>query len=458
LRVSCKRIILGIVLKQTQITYFLLIFLLCGILIPQENVFDPDEEIFYRADTLIGSKENDSPVREYFSNFHMWQNNVDIYSDYAKQFIELDKVRMRGNVKFTQEGLLLLSPRVNYDGQTGIAETFDSVEIFDDAQYIIANKSFYFSGEKKAVFTRDVWARDDSSEIFCDELIYFKESGRTYAYGNVAVFGKYSASILTGDTIISYKDSSLSWALGKPILFQLDSSYSVAGSDSVLTIDTLIISCDTMISIRKEENEMFEFTGNLKLTRNSISAKSDRGFFDKKKEELIIFGSPVAFLDSTQLYGDTIIVNMEDGKIKKISSVDNSISVSRDTILPADRLNQIKGERIDINFVGGEINNILANGNAKSLYYFFNDSDADSPPRSDGLDRKGSDSLKIEFIEGQMENVYWFGGVAAEYFPEHLVEGKADDFYLPGFQWQESRPEIPKRNVRNSRYLESIKK
>ncbi len=410
--------------------------------------FDPDGEIFYKADTLIGSKENDSPVREYFSNFHMWQNDIDIYSYYAKQFIELDRVRMKGNVKFTQDSLILLSPRVNYDGQTGIAETFDSVEIFDEGQYIIANKSFYYSGEKKAVFTSDVWAKDDSTEIFCDKLIYFKESKRTFAYGNVAVFGTYSGSILRGDTIINYKDSSLSLALGKPVLFQLDSVYSI---DSVLTVDTLIISCDTMISIRKDEQEQFEFIGNLKLTRNSVSAKSDKGFYDREKGELILFGSPVAFLDSTQLYGDTIVVLTENGKIQKILSIDNSISVSRDTALPADRLSQIKGDRININFREGEIFNILSNGNAKSLYYFLNDSDKESAPRSDGLDRKSSDSLKIDFLEGQMENVYWFGGVAAEYFPEHLVEGKAVSFYLPGFQWQDGRPEIPTRKPRNKR-------
>ena len=405
----------------------------------QEIVFRKDQPVPFQADSLIGSKSTMGPLREYYGNCKWTQNELELSCEYAKQYLKINKAILKINVELKQPGMVLKTPHLIFNDASNEAQAFDSVEIIDDDKYLIAEKGVYNTETKISVFNNRVLAEDDSSIVYADKVIYNRKSKESSAFGTVSLFSKTNPVILTGDTILNNPLSNRIIAKGKPILYQLDSII----RDNVITIDTLKISCEKIIGYTGDENK-YIFQDSLIIEKDGTSATAQMGIFDKLNEQIILIGAPIVYYDSTQLSGDTIIIELSENKLKSIFSSGEAFSISSND-LDSLRKNQIEGDTIQLSFLQGKLSNIKSKGNSKSLYYFLD------KEKKDGADIKDSDELEILFKDGKVEDIYWYGNVNGEFHPEKILTGKEKDLYLPRFQWNNSKKKIPNRSIRNSR-------
>ena len=123
--------------------------------------------------------------------------------------------------------------------------------------------------------------------------------------------GKYSEMYLFADSIRNLTRERYTIAKSNPVLFKIDTlkkdstNYNeiTNKTDTIkyLTFDTLSISSNIMEAIRDYKDEQYVFTGNVELNKIDIQAKSEKAIYKKDREKIFLFGSPVVWLDSTQI-------------------------------------------------------------------------------------------------------------------------------------------------------------
>ncbi len=424
-------------------------FIILGVcFIGLTSISKSDDIILRNADSLRGLNTDETSIREFFGNVWLIQNDLDLKCDYAKQYLNSNTVDLIGNVVITQRTMILKSPKIFYNGNSGVAIADNGVALRDANSYLEAQKGTYSTKAYMADFFGDVFIEDDSVKIYSDNVVHNRQTRESFATGDVWIFGKYTNVVMKGDTIINIPKDSYSISMGNTVLFKIDT---VRRLDSIfveeeeqflstylMSLDTLSISCDTMQAYRFIGNEEYFFDGNVQIVKENIKAIAKSAVFYKNQNIIILRDKPIVWYDSTQLFSDSIVLELTDNKLKKLSAFGNSIAVTKLDSLDNERINQISANDIFIEFDDGKINSLRGNVNASSLYFFMDDEGYN------GVDRKSTDSIHVEFIDGEPENIFWIGSSVAEFYPENVIFGKISTYFLPEFKWSDIRPEIKK--------------
>lgn len=394
--------------------------------------------ILQNADQLIGKRSDIEDVRYFIGNVKFKHGDVFVNCDTAIQYIKANKADLFGNVIITQTTLTLQAPKMTYNGNTYIAKTNSGVTINDKGTFIAADSGRYSTKNKEVNFKGNVLIDDDSVIINANRIKHFRINENTFAYGNVKIQGKYNNTILYGDTVINLPQLNYSMATSNPFLIQMDTASVQNTRDSLLNeevnIDTLVISCDTIKSIRKNETEIYRFIDSVRILRNEIASVCNYAYYNKSDEFIKLIENPVLWFDQTQLFGDTISIFMKNNKLNQITSINKTFVVSMtDTSYP-ERLNQISGEFVEINFNESDISSIKSSGDIKSLYFIFSDGIAD------GADLGAADELEIFFEDGEAVKLFKISGIAGEILNEERIAGDIRSFYLPSFRYRNDKP------------------
>ena len=393
------------------------------------------------ADSLVKTLGDNGNIRNYEGHVSIVQGDVHIKCDKATQYLDANKAELSGNVILTQEKMNLYTPKGLYDGNSKIATAYNGVKIIEDSTVLTADNGTYSTETNIADFVGNVKIVDDSAIIYSDRIIYHRSNRNSFAYGNVLIQGRYTNTLLRGDTINHYPNQNLTYIYGKPILYQIDTVKNK--NDSLVAamqekpveykFDTLCISSVTMEAHRSGTQEFYYFRDSVEICRDHISSKSDSAEYDKLAEIIKLRGKPVVWYDSTQLYADSIIIYVPNKKLSRIESYNNALAATRSDTLFKDKINQIIGNKILIIFEKDTINTICSYGNAKSLYF------SGSGESDEGAARNSADTLFVNFVKGEPDNIKWLGGVQGEFFPGNLLmEPKM--YYLPLFKWSDTKP------------------
>lgn len=429
---------------------YILIFFLLYYFSPAQPSKGNEKIVLHYADSLVGMTEGEGMMRKYEGNVRMQQGNVYVKCNTAIHYISQNKATLIGNVIITQDTMVLKSPRVDYDGNTGMADAQQGVTINDRKTNLTAKTGFYSTKTRIADFIGKVMIEDDSVVIFSDKVTYYRDTKMSLATGNTLIRGKFTNIILNGDTVLYRPNDKYLFVTGRPILMQIDTIRSSASGESAsstpskLQFDTLMIVSDTMESFREARNERYYFKKNVEITRSKVAATSQLAEYYRAKSYMKLLGAPIIWYDSTQLYSDSTVIYLEKDKLKSIFAYNNAFAGTRDDSLNLDRINQIAGNTIQLFFEGDSIKLLLSTGEARSLYFM----EGEEGP--EGAARNGSDTIVINISEGKAEFIKWLGGVQGEYYPEHLIYNKIKEYFLPNYRWSETRPR--KKQLRRVSY------
>lgn len=393
---------------------------------------------------MEGFQSPGSHIRNFRGNVRMFHKDIKILCNHATQYFNENRAELHGNVRMYQKGMLLKAPYVMFNGNTNIADAPRGVEIIQEKSTLIADRGKYSTETKIADFKGNVAIDDDSATVYADRIVHHRETENSFAYGNVWIRGKYSNSLLRGDTVEYYPKRDYTLAKGGPVLLQIDTIKAEGSAqadipDSLkkkngIELDTLFISSVLMESLRGNNIEKYFFDGNVEILRSNVAAKADSAVFNKQDGFIKLYDFPIVWHDSTQLYSDSTVIYIEDDRLERIHAHGNALAASRDDTSDIRRINQVTGAELIIGFREGKINGIDAYGNIKSLYFL------NGEENSEGVDQKAADTIRINFAGGEPDNILWLGKVSAKYFPENLVWKNPGEYFLPDFKWTDIRP------------------
>jgi hypothetical protein len=192
--------------------------------------------------------------------------------------------------------------------------------------------------------------------------------------------------------------------------------------------DSIFIASDTMMITGKPEKRIVRAFPDARLFKSDLSGKADSIHSSQITGYTKLITRPVLWSSNGQITGDTIklISNIETEKLDSLRVYYNSFMVQKDTI---DGFNQVKGKELIGLFEDNKIIEATFIKNAESIYYTRNDNG-----QLIGIDKQLAASIKMEFSDQEVTDVYYFDKTNGELLPENEIPPNARR--LKGMNWR----------------------
>lgn len=271
------------------------------------------------------------------------------YSPATKLAIFNDSVRLE-NPNFT-----LYSDTLHYDTESKIATILGPSIIESDSGTIHSSRGWYNTETNTSLLL-------DRSEVYTgdrvligDSISYNQDAGFGEAFGNMFLRDTLHKVILEGQ--YGYYNERTEYA------FATDSARFLEYSQG----DTLYLHADTleMSTIDSTAREIKAFHG-VRFYRTDMQGVCDSMQFNTNDSILYMYKEPILWNQQYQLYGDTIVVYMNDSTIEYAHVIQFAFAVEH---LDSTYYNQLKGNDLKAYFEGQVVRQIDVEGNAESIYY-----------------------------------------------------------------------------------------
>lgn len=424
------------------------------------SLFAQQEMITVIGEQLIGKYENGESIREVIGNVVLTQGNVIINCDRAIQYLAKNDAKLIGNVVIRQDTLTIYTQQGYYFGNSRRAVSTSGVRLEDTKVILTATKGEYFFNDSRAEFDFNVKLWDSTVTLNSQHLIYYRPEAKAIAFTEVSI--KDSANIIYSDSLIHFRDEKLSYCFRNvrinslkdnvvisgnyledhrsknytlieddPMLLQIDTVKSVE-TDSITSVDTLIIRAKKMEAFRGEETK-FIASDSVIIWQGVFASRNELTHYNKGEEKIITYKNdefkeqPVMWYENSQLSGDSINIQLIEKKIEKIYVLGNALVTSFNVEFPA-RLDQISGGEVQMSFEENNLTLTEVFQNILSVYYLYEEE------KPNGLIKASARDARINFLNKKVEEVRLFGEPNSEYHPENLVKGNEKNFLLPRFK------------------------
>ncbi|MFN3306992.1 MAG: hypothetical protein ACK42Z_07390, partial [Candidatus Kapaibacteriota bacterium] len=190
-----------------------------------------------------------------------------------------------------------------------------------------------------------------------------------------------------------------------------------------IQLDTLFIFADTLVSENSDNELVLSFHNNVKLFKGDLTSVGEFGKIFEKSEWGYLIGKPVVWFDSTELRGDSLFLRFNDKRINFLAFINNSAILSPSSI-DTNWINFVISDTIKVFLDSNRVDYVLGIGKAKTSYFL-----KDEESGAIQLANYASDSVKIEFVENEIESVIWLGNVDGEVIPRRIYEKNLEKYY-----------------------------
>ncbi len=410
---------------------------------------------------------------EAFSNVRMEQGDtLFVYGDYLIYEGNIQLARLRNNVRMVNNQVTLYTDSLNYDRMVNVGYYFDGGRIEDEENVLSSLYGKYFPDSKLAVFNDSVKLVNPQFILYSDTLEYntnskiatilgpseiVSDSATVYTskgwYDTVAdksllldrsqiVSGN---RILIGDSIAYNKMLGFGEAFGNMTLRDtvqkiiLEGQYGyynelteyAFATDSARFLeyskgDTLFLHGDRleMLTVDSVYREIKAFYG-VRFFRTDIQGVCDSIQFNTKDSVLYMFRDPILWNEQYQLFGDTILIFMNDTAVDYAHVKGFAFAIQH---LDSTYYNQLKGKDLKAYFEGEAVRLIEVEGNAESIFY---------PLENDGtkvgLNESKSGFLSIWLKENKLERLKIWPTPVGSLTP--IPDLKPEQKTLKDFKW-----------------------
>lgn len=411
-------------------------------------------------------------------------------------YADTREVYFQDKVKLTDPEYTMSTDTLLYDLNRELATFVALTTINDGRSRILTRSGFYDMRSGEAEFGKRPIIEDSTQQVVADSIRYDKKKGSGFAKGNVVVrdtaqgltvlsgqaeFDQGTGSMLAtlkpvmilrrdSDSLFISADTLRSGSRPRRVEIIPDSAASPGDTatsigrsmkdrstkptDSLKTISlssdtrlaatsttqdsvsaTRIISLKTSVVSRDtlaQETDSVRFFlayRHVKIFSDSLQGVCDSLSYSAEDSVFRFFQDPVLWARDSQVTGDTILLHTRNQKPDQLWVLENGFSVSR---TPEELFNQIRGNTLFGQFMGGEIDFLRARGSAESLYYLQAEDSSYF-----GLNYAKADAISLYFINRELKRVTWVAGVEGVTYPFRQIP--SDKRQLRGFKWLEDR-------------------
>ena len=271
------------------------------------------------------------------------------YSPATKLAIFNDSVRLE-NPDFT-----LYSDTLHYQTDTKLATILGPSVIVSDSGTVRTSLGWYDTEQNKALLLDRSTIESGNRILSGDSIAYDRNSGFGEVFGNMCLQDTLQQVMLEGQ--YGFYNEKTEYA------FATDSARFLEYSQG----DTLYLHADTlqMETVNPDTREVKAFHG-VRFFRTDLQGVCDSMLFNTRDSVLYLFTEPVVWNEQYQLYGDTILIYLNDSTIDFAHVRQFAFAIQQ---VDSVSFNQLKGTDLKAYFDGKSVRQIDVSGNAESIFY-----------------------------------------------------------------------------------------
>ena len=376
-----------------------------------EVCFRHDSSYMYCDSAYFFEKSNSL---EAFSHVRMEQGDtLFVYGDYLHYNGDTQIAHLRDNVRMENGQVTLFTDSLNYERISNIGYYFEGGMIVDSLNQLSSFYGQYSPATKLAIFNDSVRLENPDFILYSDTLHYQTDTKLATILGPSVIvsdsgtvrtsLGWYDTEqnkallldrstiesgnrILSGDSIAYDRNSGFGEVFGNMCLqdtlqqVMLEGQYGfynekteyAFATDSARFLeysqgDTLYLHADTlqMETVDPDTREVKAFHG-VRFFRTDLQGVCDSMLFNTRDSVLYLFTEPVVWNEQYQLYGDTILIYLNDSTIDFAHVRQFAFAIQQ---VDSVSFNQLKGTDLKAYFDGKSVRQIDVSGNAESIFY-----------------------------------------------------------------------------------------
>ncbi len=186
----------------------------------------------------------------------------------------------------------------------------------------------------------------------------------------------------------------------------------------------------------EDTNKLRYFTAypNAVIFSDSLQGKCDSLAFSQQDSLIRMYVDPVLWPNKSQISGDVILIQLENGEFKELEVPRNAIMITRSGPEQAQFYDQIQGNTIKGYFKESNLDSLIAEPNAASIYYITDEEEAYV-----GTSQATAERIEILFENEEIHSIKYRKDVDQLMTP--IPDVNPQEMKLSRFKWrEEERP------------------
>lgn len=385
-------------------------------------------ELNYNTGTDVGS---------YMNGGRLVNKETTITSAIGYYYHNSNDALFYGNVVLKDPKRTIYADSIKYNTEKEIAYFITKTRIVDKDSNVIETSSGYYDTKKEKAFlgNNSVIHKGDAY-VKAQTIDYNNSTKQAVAHGNVVWQDSSERTTILSNDMYSNEDSSYVKAYNDPLMISVSEDHK----------DTLYLSADTLWTYKIphrtleyvkdssgktdtiEKNDSIKIVKafyHMKMIQGQMSGSADSLAYSELDSTFKLYHSPILWMDSTQITGDSIYLYSSNKQINKVDVFGSAFIVNMQA--PA-IFNQIKGKFMRALIDNKKISAVFVDGNAESIYYIKDKNEAYT-----GANKSTSGFIRVSFHNGEVDRIKLTGSPEAEFTPMKKIS--PESFRLSGFQW-----------------------
>lgn len=339
-------------------------------------------------------------------------------SDYGEYMPDTREAVFHYNVKLKGKNTEVKTDTLYYNTVTKVARVRNRSNIFTGKSEIYTTDAIYNTVTGKTIMHARSTVRNATSSIVGDSIVNVKESGETFAKGNVEIVDSKNKTILSGH------DAYYNEKIGQATITD-----SALVKDYSNVTDTLFLHADTLklFSYNLNTDSVYRVMHgyrNVRAFRSDMQAVADSMNFNNRTKIMALHYDPIVWQDRQQIVGEEVYLHLNDSTIDSARVVRQAMLVEA---LDSAVYQQISSELFTAYFEQGAMHYAVAEGNVSVINYQLN---SDSIPI--GMNTTETSLMKMYLTDKKLQKI-WTPASTGKFYPIFLVD--ATNRYLSGFAW-----------------------
>lgn len=310
---------------------------------------------------------------------------------------DTEEIFLIGNARYQSENQVIVADTIAYDQRNETYATRGRSLISDPPRLMEANRIDYDKEAGLGIATGSVIWQDTSANvsIYCEEARYKEEGEYLQAFGGRG---------------------------GRPLFI------------SKVEDDSLYMTADTLVAMKQDTLEtdssrLLLAYRQVRIYKSNLQALCDSAAYSGKDSLFQLFNDPIIWSDTSQFSADTIHIRLAKEGVERIDLFNRALIVNSPDL---QYFNQIKGKYIRAFLEEDEIRTMEVEGNAETLYYARDDSEAYL-----GANKTACSEMLFIFAEKELKEIKFYKEPTGRFIPMKQADHNA--LRLDGFRWEYDR-------------------
>lgn len=350
-----------------------------------------------------------------------------LFSDVGYYFSETKEFHFQYNVLLVSEEYHLLSDTLLYNTDTKIATILGPTEIIGENRYSYCEFGWYNTDTDDSRLFFNVCATESSQVAYCDSAFYDSQTQIAFAFGNISAYDTVEQVMVTGEYAEYHRSEHFGFVVDSAVAIMIDEK------------DSLFLHADTLF-VRLDSTDKIQYVSafhHAKFFRYDLQGACDSIIYISADSTIRMYTLPILWSNNNQMTSDSIYLFLRENQIDSILFYTNAFVIAQDTL---ENYNQVKGKEITALFRDNEIQKIVANSNAESVYYI-----RDEEKNLIGIDKASSSILYIIIKDNDFESVTYINDAKATTYPQK--EFPPEYKRMRGFKLQDERRPLEKNDI-----------